>query len=301
MAQQTHLIYATNTGRWWLFWIDSATPSVLNTSSSPDFQTWSAGPTLNLPLSHESEGRNFSVDYASIAGTDVVHLALSLVNSTNNKDRRHYHARAALGAGGAVTFGTVSQLTMVNDPQLTDPDGTVTRIGTDAKVTDVSGWAMFMMGGGTGNESAWTSTMPDTGAAGGVMFGVQDDIYKAPLTIHSRAIVALSGGVLIGFWDAAESNPEPHQRGLQHLERHHLVGRRYGIRDDWSLREHERLGGVPPDRHGRARGEAVDRRGVRAHALQRDDLGRGWHESPCRTRRSEAASSCSPTGRTSCW
>src|SRR5579883_76822 len=152
LAQQTHVVYAEGDQRFWLFWIDSANPMRLKSSVSSDFVTWTetAG-SLVLPYAHANEGGGFSVDYANVNGHDVVHVTIGVKASAN--DRRRYHARATLADGG-IEYGVPLLVSSATDPTLIDPDGTVTRIGSDLRVTDVSGWAAFGGGLGTGNESA---------------------------------------------------------------------------------------------------------------------------------------------------
>src|SRR6476619_1441399 len=45
-AQQTKLVYATGSQRWWLFYMDGAEPKSLKTKYSADFVTWNDGQTL---------------------------------------------------------------------------------------------------------------------------------------------------------------------------------------------------------------------------------------------------------------
>src|SRR5579885_1666311 len=101
-GNQAHLIYATNSGRWWLFYLSST--QTLATAYSADFVTWTAGGTLTLAHVHSSEGQNLSVCYANIGSTDVVHVAVSY-ESTNGSSG---HIRATI-SGTTITFAAEFQ------------------------------------------------------------------------------------------------------------------------------------------------------------------------------------------------
>lgn len=102
-GSQAHLIYATNSGRWWLFYLSST--ATLATAYSSDFATWTAGGTKALAHVHSSEGQNLSVAYANISSTDVVHIAISYESSNGSSG----HIRATI-SGTTITFGTEFQL-----------------------------------------------------------------------------------------------------------------------------------------------------------------------------------------------
>jgi hypothetical protein len=118
-AQQIHVVWASVTRQWWLFYVDDDTTQ-LKTRWSPDFVTWSDGASLALPYTNAKEGRNFSLAYADIAGVDVVHVAVS--HRIADGDRRVTHTRATIDADG-ISFGTPADLSSLTyqDPAL-DPD-----------------------------------------------------------------------------------------------------------------------------------------------------------------------------------
>jgi len=206
VAQGTHLLYATHSARWWLFFIEDNQPYELQASSSPDFAIWTAATPLQLPASLDENGGNFSVAYADIAGVDVVHISLGLhfPDVDAGPDRRHFHARASL-SGGAILYDTPEQVTMVTDPALVEPDGPATIVTADNRVWDSSGWANYM---GTGNEVAWESEGFDLGTSWDGMLGLQQNIAAEAHTVNARTF-AVAGGSLVALWELADQEPDP--------------------------------------------------------------------------------------------
>ncbi len=206
-AQQTHLVYAVHSQRWWLFTIDSTDVNALRTYSSADFTTWVAGASLVLPLPHPNDGRGFSVAYADVGGTDVVHIAFSGRNSAT--DRRHLHARATISAG-AIAFGTPQEIVAIADTAAVDPDGCATVIAADGHVMDFTGWAPY--GGSstqTGNHCGYLASNIDTGATWTTGFGARTDIAIANKTINARVALPTTGSQLVTLWETADVEPAP--------------------------------------------------------------------------------------------
>jgi len=206
LAQETHLLYATHSARWWLFWIEDTQPYELQASASPDFVTWTAATPLQLPASLDEDGADFSVAYADIAGVDVVHITLGLhfPDADAGPDRRHFHARATL-AGGAIVYDTPEQVTMITDPTIIEPDGPSTIVTSDGRVWDSSGWANSM---GTGNEVAWESEGFDLGTSWDGMLGLQQNIAAEAHTVNARTF-AVAGDNLVALWELADQEPDP--------------------------------------------------------------------------------------------
>jgi len=206
-AQQTHLVYAVHSQRWWLFTIDSNDVNALRTYSSADFVTWVAGASLALPHTHASEGANFSVAYADLGGTDVVHIGFS--HRIASDDRRHLHTRATIAAG-TIAFGTPQELVAVTDTLLLDPDGCTTVITPDGHVMDLTGWAPY--GGfstATGNACAFLASNVDTGATWTPGFGPRDDIATAIRTVNARVGLPTTGSQVLTLWETADLEPSP--------------------------------------------------------------------------------------------
>lgn len=207
-AQQTHLIYAENGKRWWLFTITSDAPSSLQAYSSTDFHTWTAAGELALPKAHNGQGSNFSVAYASIASHDIVHLGIGLAGTA--PARTHYHARAAIN-GATIAWSPVANVVTVNDDLLGDPEGSVTLITASGRVTDFTGWAPYQGSGAqTGNQDAYSSVATDDGlAAWTSAFGDRTDISAASKTINARTALSLGGESVIAIWELGDSEPDP--------------------------------------------------------------------------------------------
>lgn len=205
LAQQKHLIYAVGSARWWLFYIDSTDVLSLKTATSADFSTWTSGGTLTLPQPHGGDAQSFSVDYASIAGQDVVHLTFSHRLAAN--DRRRYHTRARISAS-TITFGTPAMINSTTDlPASLDPDGTATLIGQDQRIVDLSGWTNVA---GSGNAVAWQSSSLDLGASWAPGFGAQQAIGPAATAaVNARALVGLASSQVLTLWELADTEPDP--------------------------------------------------------------------------------------------
>jgi hypothetical protein len=207
LAQQTHILYATNSARWWLFWIAAGQPQQLQVSSSPDFVTWTVATPLALPAAHGGIGGNFSAAYADLGGVDVVHLTFSLHFAPS--DSRHLHARATL-SGGAILWGQPLQLTQI-DSTLTDPDGPATMVMPDGHIWDSTGWAQYF---GTGNEVAWESSGTDQGTSWDGMFGGQQGIATATDTVNARALFTVgTGATPFALWALGDQVPDPSNVG----------------------------------------------------------------------------------------
>ncbi len=72
-GSQSHLIYASGTGEWWLFH-DPSGGSQLATEHSTDFANWAPGALISLPQNNSGFGRDLSVAYRRIGTGDVVHI-----------------------------------------------------------------------------------------------------------------------------------------------------------------------------------------------------------------------------------
>ena len=202
LAQETHLVWANHSARWWLFWVDAGQPGQLQATSSPDFVTWTDATPLALPASHAEQGGNFSVAYADLGGQDVVHITLDL-QYPDPYDQRHFHARATL-AGAAILYGPPAQLTMVTNPALTPPDGPATVVTADGHVFDATGLTTVADGG---SEVAWGSTGTDMGTSWDGHFGPPQTVATAPYPVSARAFASFGTGLgagLLALWELAD-------------------------------------------------------------------------------------------------
>ena len=207
LAQQAHLIYVANAQRWWLFYWGGGGPAAnIDTLWSSDFVKWTASNTLQLPFNHAAvaSGGDFSVAYANIGGSDVVHLNVGLVPSPGQY--WHYHARATI-AGPTITFGAPQDVSAVGSMGI-DPDGCAVAIDSRGVVWDASGWAPWMnITSSTGDEEVWASANIDTGTAWTPGFGLRMDVAYSMNPIHARALVPVAGH-LLAMWDDGAAPPE---------------------------------------------------------------------------------------------
>jgi hypothetical protein len=209
-AQQTKLIYATGSQRWWLFYLDAAAPTLLKTKHSTDFATWNEGQALTLAGPDRADGRNFSVAYGMIAGTDVVHIVIG--QHISPTDRRLYHARATI-SGEAITFGaTVERFVVSAESPSLDPGGPATVIGSDGHVADLTSW--IEKANGTGDSYVARSASADDGSSwdGVWVPDVQLEIVK--FAINAHGMVAMNAGSLLALWEdgAVEGGRVPNVR-----------------------------------------------------------------------------------------
>ena len=207
LAQQTHLVWASHSARWWLFWLDPAQPLQLQASWSSDFVSWTLAGPLVLPLPHGNEAANFSVAYADLGGVDVVHFALG-GHDTATGNRVHGHVRATI-VGASITYGSVSPLSSVSDPTFADPDGPATIVAADGTVWDASGWA----GTAPGGETVWASAAPDVGGAWSGSFLVQEVLASTPNPVNARTFATATGGPLLALWELGDQQPNPTRLG----------------------------------------------------------------------------------------
>jgi hypothetical protein len=212
-AQQQHIVYAKNSGRYWFFYIDADGLSV-KTRWSTDFSTWTAGASLApLPLHLGGDGRNFSVAYRDFGGVDVVHLATSLHDEPK---RVVYDTRATI-AGDVITFGTPVIVHDLDDvgpgmdagPQggsYCDPDGTGVAIAGDGHVYVATSW-VAVPGCCSCDSNFATSAGLDTGASwsGGFVSPLRH--FTVPGSTHARQVVGMATGAVLAAWETADQEP----------------------------------------------------------------------------------------------
>jgi hypothetical protein len=173
-AQQNHLVVASNEGRGWYFYIDDDSTKIKARVSS-DFVNWSDGGALSLGTGTNSGlGNDFSVAYANLATTDVVHLIVSeIVVSTGAASAIHLRTTIA-GPPGAGQLAVPQSIVEINPGEACSIDGPSTVVGTDGKVFDATGLSLahptqcdqdiyqssVSDDGGTGT---WSATFSQTG------------------------------------------------------------------------------------------------------------------------------------------
>ncbi|MEZ4257918.1 MAG: hypothetical protein R3B36_02540 [Polyangiaceae bacterium] len=207
-AQQTHLVYAVNAQRWWLFTFDDAAPDAIRTRSSVDFVTWQAGPEIPLPHPHGKHGGFLSVAYADVGAVDVVHVAAEFYLGT--VDQRHYHARVTL-SGAALAYGAFELVSRVGDALMpAAPIGPVALVTPAGGVVDGTGYSPYFGNPATtANMNAYSASTTELGTSWTPGFGPREDVGSVPFTVHTRAFAALGGSDVLAVWESADGEPKP--------------------------------------------------------------------------------------------
>ncbi len=215
-AQQQHLVFATNSQRWWFFYID-ADPMSLHASWSVDFATWTDATALTLPMGHGGEGRNFSIAYKNFGGRDVIHAATSL---HDDPKRIVWDTRATI-SGAKITWETSSEVHDLDDldevdgglapagsqgGDSCDPDGPSVTIAPGGTVTVATSW-VAVPGCCYCDSNFATSLSPDNGTTWDAGFQLPLFHITVPGTTSARQVVALSSGNLLGGWETADNIP----------------------------------------------------------------------------------------------
>jgi hypothetical protein len=215
-AQQQHLVFATNSQRWWFFYID-ADPTKLKARWSIDFVTWTDDAALTLPIGHGGEGRDFSVAYKNIGGHDVIHAATALHDAPV---RQVWDTRATI-TGPTITWEAPSLVHDYDDLDnidggLTeagsqadygcDPDGVGVAIGASGRVYIATSW-VTVPGCCYCDSNFGTSLNVDDGTTWDA--GFQSPLFHitVPGTTSARQVLALSTGEMIGGWEVADNDP----------------------------------------------------------------------------------------------
>jgi hypothetical protein len=202
-AQQTHVVWAVGAKRWWLFFIDGDTTS-LKTRSSPDFVTWTDGPTLTLPYTNAGEGRNFSVAYAQLGGQDVIHVSFT---HDDGSTQRHTHTRAVASAA-TLTFDTPADVCSIADTS-SGADSPADLVLDDGTVWDSTGAVKSQnTSAGHFNEDVFLSPAKDTGASWGGGFA-QTTVEVVNQWCNARQFLDLGGGDVVAAWEGGDPEPNP--------------------------------------------------------------------------------------------
>jgi len=197
---QTHLVFAQNDGRYWFFYVDDTT-GVIKTLHSPDLSTWTAGASISLGSGYGlTDGYNFSVAYANLGGTDVVHLVADATNAGNYST---LHLRATI-AGGALTASAASVLPDTTNGGSCPNDGPATAIAPGGQVYDVTAWALHSAESTTCDTNIYRSPTVDTGATWGTGTFWHDGYYvSVPTFAFSHDLLTLpdAGAVMLLYPD----------------------------------------------------------------------------------------------------
>jgi hypothetical protein len=154
---QSHVVYAENDGRFWFFYVDD-TSGVIKTLASPDFVTWAGESPIPIGGATLADGNNFSVAYANLGGTDVVHL---VANTTPNGGGFNTVDIRATIAGGMIRAALPESVPNANQGGGCPQDGPQVLVLPDGHLYDVTAWVPHPSTGCDTN--IFVSTNVDTG------------------------------------------------------------------------------------------------------------------------------------------
>jgi hypothetical protein len=202
--QQHHVHFASNLGAYVVFYLSANDKTSLHTRITPDFVTFTEGPSLALPHPHDNEGRNFDVAYANIGGADIFHLAISI----HDGPRFSFRARGRATKGGVLTFDAPSELDHDSSTfEMLDPDGPTVAILSSGRVIISSGYNGVQ--GHTANAVLWVANQPEKGAVEwDHTFAAGVELEIANQSVNARSLVAYPGGALL-TWERGDQEPRP--------------------------------------------------------------------------------------------
>jgi hypothetical protein len=200
-AQQQHLVYASHSARWWLFYLDESAPTTLDAIVSSDFSVWTPVAGRALSLTMDNEGRNFSVAYGDLGGGDVIHGINSHFVAGTTEDVRH--ARMTIDQATPTYIPGDDFATASPFDSNADPDGCVTAIGTDGFIYDSTGWRLP-----TNHADFFRSTTADTGGSSTTTIAHAFYAMTPGSYVHNRAIVPTVSANMLGFWPTMETTKD---------------------------------------------------------------------------------------------
>jgi hypothetical protein len=209
-GEQTHIIHTENSGDYWLFYVDG-TSGAIKTRHSPDLTNWADGEVLSVGA---AAGSDFSVAYANLGGTDVVHL---VINATLTGGRTAtVHVRATI-AGGHATFSLPAMLpdtdsqTSGNGAGTCPYDAPSVTVLPSGRIYDVTAWTIHPST--TCDTNIYVTSNLDVGGTGFWAPSFAHDGYyvSVPSYAYSHELVALpdAGQVLAAYPD--NDNTDIHQ------------------------------------------------------------------------------------------
>jgi hypothetical protein len=203
-AQHQHIVYATHSGRWWMFTLADAAPTVLQSQWSTDFVTWTPAQGFTMSESSRGEARNFAVAYADVAGNDVVHIAYGH-RTTGNPATNHVRATIS---GASIAYGTDEPVSSSNQwLPMDDPDGTNIALASDGHLFVATGWVnekQFQGFDTTGNMDLYESTQADLGSGAGPITNYVLHSWVMNYD-NTRALVPIESGGMLALFPLADS------------------------------------------------------------------------------------------------
>ena len=209
-GNQSHLVYASNQQRWWLFYTDSKTATTVKTmvSSSNDLTTatWSAGTTSPAMGSamNAVDQRYMAclfLNPSSSPTTDAVHVCIGQTPAGTSVE----HIRATFTGASSISWDASWNNTSETG-NANAAIGMALGVGSDGFIHEV-GCAINT--NGLTIQWARRSSNADTTASwtNGWGAGARTDNFATPSVFASSAAVhSVGSGAMVGIWDGAEGN-----------------------------------------------------------------------------------------------
>lgn len=205
-GNQSHLIYATNQGRWWLFNLNTKTATTVKcyVSSSNDLSTatWSAGTdSPAFPSSRAlggSQQRCLAVCGFANGSTDVVHVTVHIHSAT---DSWNEHIRATFTGASTISWESWTEAHPANT-DTSEFQGNSVLNASDGFIHELQ------VDNPKGDPVAKLSTNADTGATWTNGYGSQTTIEN--LSGKNRitsALASLGSGAMLAVYGASTTLP----------------------------------------------------------------------------------------------
>jgi hypothetical protein len=221
-GNQSHLVYAANQQRWWVFVIKSKTATAVSSyvSSSGDLATatWSAGtdsPAFAGSVAMTAnDQRNMGVLSITNGTTDAVHVSVGVAPASVNTAANRQEMRATFTGASSITWGTWSNTTSAatNASAWSAVKGNALGASTPAKSVHRAEVCLS-----TGQKAgAAASTNPDSGATWTAGFASSVNIDTSMANpVNSYAVAPLaSDNMLCVYEDGGAA--EPNCTGLRY-------------------------------------------------------------------------------------
>jgi hypothetical protein len=197
-GEQLHVVYAQNDKRYWFFYVDDT--SLIKTRATTDFVSFTDGATIPLGV---ADGNNFSVAYADLGGTDVIHIVVNASSATEPTSQT-MHVRATISGGNLVTttypLPDTADNSAASGGGSTCPSGAPsTTILSDGHVYDVTAWTGHPNKGTACDTNMYLANV-DTGATWTPAFAHDGYYVSVSAYTFSHEIISLQAGGALAVW-----------------------------------------------------------------------------------------------------
>lgn len=211
-GSQTHGFYSAAQHQWWVFTATTAVgqQTELLARSSPDFQTFSDGPSIDLQ-NRIGDGRDLSLAYRVLNGHEIVHVSEAYEDGFGRA-----HLRGELTAAG-LQWGAAQH---VNDGGQVTPDGTAVAITAAGQVIDGTGYLPTpqtppLTPCGNGDVVMYTADQLDDGTTSfDAMTYTQQVIWCVPTYVNARWL-GTDGDTVYELYEDGLSQPDTQNLQLQ--------------------------------------------------------------------------------------